>query len=49
MYFVFKANFKKECGADKKCLTDLRLKADFVDLIVGYVLSLFYVRVKFQN
>ena len=33
--FEFEANFKKDCGADKKCVTDLSLRADFVDLITG--------------
>ena len=33
--FQFEANFKKDCGQDKKCLTDLRLSAFFADLIIG--------------
>jgi hypothetical protein len=33
--FRFEANFKKDCGADKKCTTDLRLNAYFADLIIG--------------
>lgn len=30
-----KANFKKNCGPDKKCITDLKLNAYFVNLIIG--------------
>lgn len=33
--FQFDANFKKECGEDKKCITDLKLSAYFADLIIG--------------
>lgn len=31
----FEANFKKDCGPDKKCITDLSLQAYFVNLIIG--------------
>lgn len=31
----FEANFKKDCGPDKKCITDLSLHAYFVNLIIG--------------
>ncbi len=33
--FQFEANFKKDCGPDKKCVTDLKLNAYFADLIIG--------------
>lgn len=31
----FEANFKKDCGVDKKCITDLSLQAEFVNLMTG--------------
>ncbi len=33
--YEFEASFKKDCGPDKVCVTDLSLNADFVDLLVG--------------
>ena len=33
--YEFEVNFKKECGPDKKCLTDLKLNAEFVNLTIG--------------
>ena len=33
--YEFEANFKKDCGSDKKCVTDLNLQAEFVDLMTG--------------
>lgn len=32
--FEFEANFKKECGNDNKCITDLKLEAQFLDLMI---------------
>ncbi len=38
-YFLFlieiKANFKKECGSDNKCQTDIKLEARLVDIPIG--------------
>lgn len=33
-FYEFDANFKKECGNDNKCITDLQLKAQFLDMII---------------
>ncbi len=33
--FEFEANFKKECGPDNKCLTDLKLNAKFLNLTIS--------------
>jgi hypothetical protein len=33
--YEFEANFKKDCGVDKKCITDLSLQAEFVNLMTG--------------
>jgi hypothetical protein len=33
--FDFEANFKRDCGPDKICITDLKLNAFFTDLIIG--------------